>query len=128
MKRVSVVLALAVAFAGACTKSNDKASGDSALSICATTPAFDSLSTQEQVPAASLAPGASGSQASAPRTSGSPVRRSSSGSSGSSGPSGGTSTASSGTSSSSGGTVTIKHPKRDAEIGAAAGAIIGATT
>jgi hypothetical protein len=127
MKKVSIALVTVLAFA-ACSRSSDKASVDSALSVGSTTATLDSITAAEQVQPGvnTLAPTTSGT---APRrtstSSGTTTRRSSgSTSSGSSGSSGTTSTAST----SSGTTTTVKHTQRDAAIGAAAGAIIGATT
>lgn len=120
MKRVSAVLALVLAATGACSKSNDKASVDSALSIGATTPPLDSIAAAERANALAPAPAAVVTTPSAPKTK--VVYRDRPVSSGSSGGA----TSSSGSSSS--GTVTVKHTQRDAAIGAAAGAVIGATT
>jgi len=128
MKKVSVVLALAVALAGACTKSDDKASVDSALSIGATTTPLDSITAAERAQGTALAPAPTTvvTTPAAPKTK--VIYRDRPVSSGSSGSSGGGSTVSSNTGSSSRGTTTVKHTQRDAAIGAAAGAVIGATT
>jgi hypothetical protein len=132
MKRFSILLAAAVAVTGACSRASDKSAVDSALSVGATTTPLDSISAAEQVQPNALAPAPVATTTAPRRTSSggaAPVHRSSSGSSGSYGSSG--SSASGGSVSSapaSSRTVTVKHTKRDAEIGAAAGAIIGATT
>ena len=128
-------LALGFVALSACGRNDTRADTTLAndLSLAAQQRAYqplDSLSTAERAAALAGASGAAAAAAPARRTastsgttrrSSSTVRRSSGSSSGSGA---GTVT----TTTSSGGEVTVKHPQRDAAIGAAAGAIIGATT
>jgi hypothetical protein len=133
-------LGVALAASAACSHGNQTAQSDSALSRDLTTagtpaPTTDTVSAVERTGAAPAA----GPQRSAASTNQSATARThhassagevSRGSAGSASGTASSGTASSGTSSSQSTThtVTVKHPQRDAAIGAAAGAIIGAAT
>jgi hypothetical protein len=126
----TIILAPALVFAAAC--SNDKPAdpslnADLGLAAQANAARMDSISAAERTAAAAPAPvaAAPAKATTAPRrTTSTTTRRASSTSSGTS--SSGTSSA--GTTTSAPRTVTEKNTKRDAAIGGAAGAIIGAAT
>lgn len=125
-----LIIAPVVALSAACSKdkpADPTLNTDLGLAAQASTP-LDSVTAAEQTKGATgTNVMRSGTTASTPRTTSTSTRRSSSTSTRSSG----TSTASSSTSGAATSTPTTtveKHTKRDAAIGAAAGAIIGATT
>ena len=123
-----LILAPAIALSAACSKEKPAdPSLDSDLGLAAQAGApLDSVTAAEQTKGATGTSALrSGTTASAPKTSSTTKKSSSSSSS-----TGSTSTASSGTSTAAKAPTTTveKHTKRDAAIGAAAGAIIGATT
>jgi len=123
----TIVLAPALVLAVACNKDQPDPSLNNDLSLAAqanTNARLDSISAAERINAAGANGLASAAPAPAPArrtTSTAPARRRTTSTSSSSG-------SSSGTVAREPQTVTTKHTKRDAAIGAAAGAIIGATT
>src|SRR6185503_14680179 len=128
-----LILAPALILAAACSKRDDRAAADSALNrdlnlANQVGPYQDSISPAEQGFAAGAVVPTPLVRSAAPRSTSTTrrtttARRSTSGSS-----SGRVVTSSGGTVTSQPREVTVKHTKRDAAIGAAAGAVIGATT
>jgi hypothetical protein len=134
-------LAVAAVVGASACGGNDKTADNAALqndlSLAAQQQTrLDSVSSLEagaaaKAPVSNVAPAtARRTTSSAPRRTTSTTRRSSSAgtSSGSDGSSAGASSSPGTVTTSSGGEVTVKNTKRDAAIGAAAGAVIGATT
>jgi cobalamin biosynthesis Mg chelatase CobN len=128
----SIILAPALVLGAAC--SNDKPAdpslnADLGLAAQANTARMDSISAAERTAAAAApapaAPAKAATTTAPRRTTSTTTRRASSGSSSGTSSSG---SSSAGTTASEPRTVTVKNTKRDAAIGAGAGAIIGAAT